>query len=229
MEPDKKRGGATNSSGVGNVTGSDDKAEVNLPNASSQAPRKTIAQIFASLMRGGLSHGAFHLWHCLYDYSNPKRGYTCFPGVESIAKDIGCRPESLQAWRDELIRCGWLSCSTRKGNRPIADGQRCRGASILYKLLDGTGAELIRKTVVVSSTENRSSSKFYGKPSRFTTEKRSSSLRKTVYEVTPSVREGERKERAKAAAPAVDSPAPLGEQGQQKGGAAHHSEINKPW
>lgn len=108
-------------------------AEIHPPDS----PRSYL-ETFATLIRDRrISHGAFHLWHAIRDYTNAES--KCFPGQRRLASDIGCHPTSLKPWTDELIAARWLKVEGGNGRR------------FDYTVLDGRGKPL-RK---VASPENK--------------------------------------------------------------------------
>ena len=97
-------------------------------------------QTFAALIRDRkLSHGAFHLWHALRDYTDSSS--RCFPGQRRLMEDLGCNSHSLKPWTDQLIAAGWLKRSGGKG------------CSFQYTVLDGKGLPL-RKVATPTVAES---------------------------------------------------------------------------
>ena len=125
-----------------------------------------VAKRFARLMRARISHGAFRLFHCLYDYMDKGKG-TCYPAQPTIQKDIHCSNDSIKGWTDELIETGWLMVEV-KGRR-YAPGQKLKGCRFVYTLLDGDGQPFlksgevtipkIRKALDLSQKQERTSPK----------------------------------------------------------------------
>lgn len=91
-----------------------------------QGTRRSRAAMFAALMRDRrVPHGAFRLYHCLYNYLNVRTG-ECYPGQRTIADEIGCKPASITRWTRELLTTGWLSSVKRRG----------KGFTTIYTLAD---------------------------------------------------------------------------------------------
>ena len=103
--------------------------------------RRSRAEWFSALMRDTrISHGAFRLWHCLYDYHNPKT-MQCWPGRRTIMKDLACSGDSIAPWKKQLVQTGWLRIERRGRN------------GHLFTLLDGS--QVVLESGPVSSPESR--------------------------------------------------------------------------
>jgi len=108
-----------------------------------------------------ISHGAFRVWHRLYRFVNWNRGdAAAWPGFETISQ-IGCRPESIRKWLNELRDNGWLKIDSHRERGTTRKDGKSDGKHNVYTLCDGHGNPLL-KTVVVSTTEKRSGD-YYGK------------------------------------------------------------------
>ena len=99
-------------------------------------PSQIWAVAFSALVLDSrVGHGAFHLWHFLYDHHNHVTGL-CYPGHRLIRKEIRCDPHRITKWTDELEASGWLKID--RG----ASGANNRGFSYHYTLCDGRGKAL---------------------------------------------------------------------------------------
>lgn len=128
---------------------------------------RSRAQVFSALISDGrLSHGAFRLWHALYDHMNSRTGQ-CNPGQRRLADMIGCDVHSLKRWTGELIDAGWIVVEAQKWGGPKAWR---RGESFRYTMLDGQG-ELLRKTTSPSDGENHITRRRCEKPHHSVVEK----------------------------------------------------------
>jgi hypothetical protein len=103
---------------------------------------RTIAESFAILARDSrISHGAFHLYHVIYDYRGRGTG-RCWPSQPTLQRDLHCSNDSIRPWTDELVSAGWLAVEV-KGRRYVP-GEKLMGCRFIYTLLDGDGQPLLK-------------------------------------------------------------------------------------
>lgn len=164
--------------------------DVETPTEAPESPASR-SKVFPKLMRDiKLSHGAFRLWHCLYDYWNPKSG-VCWPGQRTIAEDMGCITHSIKGWTNELVEAGWVSIFQKK-----------KGGRITYTLLDGAGnslAKVSRKSATQTVAEKRNSFRRRGKARHGVVENSDGVSRKSATEVSIPLKGGIHREEVTSA------------------------------
>lgn len=121
-----------------------DTKQFGSPPDNSLAPQvaRTRGEAFSALLRAGISHGAFRVWHCLRDHENRRTGKCC-PGYRTLAEEIHCSQHSIKGWLDELKAAGWLDWEVTT-SRPTIENPAGRSNS--YTLLDGCGRVLPKGT-----------------------------------------------------------------------------------
>lgn len=141
-----------------------------------------------------VSHGAFRLWYYLQQHLNVQSGNSfVWPSFLTITNDIGCRPESIAKWLDELQKRKWLKVHRRRDREK---GGRRKGNR--YEILDGKGNPILAAKPN-DTTKKRSAKPHYEKAQCGTSKKRSESLRKTVAEHNSPFNKGENERNQKAA------------------------------